>query len=52
MTSPWRPFIWIAFSLAGIALYFAVRVPEGSAAPLEAMVIATCSTNGEHSPCG
>jgi hypothetical protein len=52
MTSPWRPFVVPAFAVAGLALYLAVRAPEGTAAPVEAIVIATCSTNGEHSPCG
>jgi hypothetical protein len=48
-----RFFIGIALGLAGLAAYVALAGPAKEApAPLEALVIATCSSNGEHSPCG
>jgi hypothetical protein len=52
MNKTWRPLMWIAFGLAGIAVYFAVAVPSRTPPPGEAMIVATASTDGEHSPCG
>jgi hypothetical protein len=53
MSKTWRPFMWIAFGLAGIATYFAVAVPSKTSPPAGAvMILATASSDGEHSPCG